>query len=220
MAALYIVLQTSDGTTTATVIACGLYKEDINSIGSDVNSMDTKIGIDICCKHALNILTKLFRQELMNVKVIVNIATSGDKTIAAWITEAIQEVGIDGLNEIQDRFIYVDELVVIEGCEIEKGYINKTLRVSVSVARNNNNVNSSTILSVGAVSVTGVGDKGDGTLSIRECQLADLGKCNQRNINKESSLIIDGYGDKYATSKQLQNKTETESDTIATDRLY
>ena len=63
-----------------------------------------------------------------------------------------------------------------------------------------------------------LGDKSDDTLSIRECQLADLGECSQININKESSLIIDGYGDKYATCKQLQNKTENESDT--TDRLY
>ena len=60
----------SDGTTTATVIACGLYEKDIKSIGCDINSMDTKICINICCKYALNILTKLFGQELMDVKVL------------------------------------------------------------------------------------------------------------------------------------------------------
>ena len=60
----------SDGTATVTVFARCLYKEGIKSIGSDVNTMDIKIGINICCKYVLNISTKLFCQELLNVHVL------------------------------------------------------------------------------------------------------------------------------------------------------
>ena len=46
-------------------------------------------------KYVLNVSTKLFRQELVDVDAIVyivHVASNGDKTIAALITEAIQEV--------------------------------------------------------------------------------------------------------------------------------
>ena len=35
--------------------------------------MDIKIGINICCKYVVNVLTKLFRQKLVDVDVIVYI---------------------------------------------------------------------------------------------------------------------------------------------------
>ena len=100
---------TSDGTTTTTAITPGVYEEGIKSIGSDINSIHIKSGINICYKYVLNILTNLFRQELMNMDAFVYIArnaSNGDKTIAALITEAIQEVSIDGLIEIKERLIY------------------------------------------------------------------------------------------------------------------
>ena len=139
----------SDGTT-ATGVTCGLYKEGMKSIGSGVNPMDFKISINTCCKYVLNILTKLFSQGLMNVHAIGYVArnvSNGDKTIAALITKAIQEVGIDALIKIESGFIYVDELVVIEGCEIEKGYTNKSFsplnRKNSLAASNNNRIDNS-----------------------------------------------------------------------------
>ena len=96
-------------TTPATIIARSRYREGIKSIGSAVNHIDITIGINTCCKYVLNIFTKLFRQELMDVDVMGYIPTNRDKTVAALLTEAIQEAGINRLNKIKKGFIYVDE---------------------------------------------------------------------------------------------------------------
>ena len=105
--------------------------------------MDFKISINTCCKYVLNILTKLFRQGLMNVHAIEYVArnaSNGDKTIAALITEAIQEVGSDALIKIESGFIYVDELVVIEGRQIKKGYTNRSFSMLKGVVEQNDRV--------------------------------------------------------------------------------
>ena len=116
--------------------------EGIKSIGFAANHMDITIGINTRCKYVLNIFTKLFCQELMDEDVKGYIPTNRDKTVAALLTEAIQEAGIDRLIKIKERFIYVDELIVIEGHKIKTGYINKVFLSSNhknnATASNNN----------------------------------------------------------------------------------
>ena len=67
-------IDTASDCIAATVIARRLNKEGIKSIGFGINPLDIKIGINICGKCLLNILTKPFRQELMDVDVIEYIA--------------------------------------------------------------------------------------------------------------------------------------------------
>ena len=63
------------------------------------------------------------------IRYIAHNASSrdSDRTFAALITE---EVGIDALNEIEEGFNCVGQLIVVEGCGFEKDHINEAFLTS------------------------------------------------------------------------------------------
>eukprot|EP00913_Durusdinium_trenchii_P022043 g20715.t1 len=94
-----------DGTTTATVLARAIFREGCKAVAAGMNPMDIKRGMD----HA--------------AKIVATIAANGDEQIGKMITEAFEKVGKDGTITVSDGKTMDHELEVVEGMQLDRGYI-------------------------------------------------------------------------------------------------
>ncbi|CAJ1407109.1 unnamed protein product [Effrenium voratum] len=114
-----------DGTTTATVLARAIFREGCKAVAAGMNPMDIKRGMD----HATKIVQKdLADQATMietpdKIKSVATIAANGDEQIGRLITEAFEKVGKDGTITVSDGKTMDHELEVVEGMQLDRGYI-------------------------------------------------------------------------------------------------
>ncbi|CAE7234724.1 CPN60-2 [Symbiodinium natans] len=114
-----------DGTTTATVLARAIFREGCKAVAAGMNPMDIKRGMD----HAAKIvLEDLASQATMietpdKIKSVATIAANGDEHIGKMITEAFEKVGKDGTITVSDGKTMDHELEVVEGMQLDRGYI-------------------------------------------------------------------------------------------------
>lgn len=114
-----------DGTTTATVLARAIFREGCKAVAAGMNPMDIKRGMDQAAKVVLEDLSK---QATMietpdKIKSVATIAANGDEQIGKLITEAFEKVGKDGTITVSDGKTMEHELEVVEGMQLDRGYI-------------------------------------------------------------------------------------------------
>jgi chaperonin GroEL len=117
--------QAGDGTTTATVLASFMYNEGFKAINSGVNPIELKRGMDKATTTILENLRELSRDVKTNeeIKQIATISSNNDTTIGTLIAEAMESVGKNGVIQVQESKTSETTLEVVEGMQIERGFI-------------------------------------------------------------------------------------------------
>lgn len=114
-----------DGTTTATVLAQAMLQEGLKSVIAGMNPMDIKRGIDKTVKMAVEALQKLSVpcEDSATIGQVGTISANGDEDIGRIIAKAMAEVGKEGVITVEEGSGLDNELDVVEGIQIDRGYL-------------------------------------------------------------------------------------------------
>jgi chaperonin GroEL len=112
-----------DGTTTATVLAQGLFREGIKNVTAGVNPMALKLGVEKAVGVVVEELKRLSKP--VKGKMIAQVGTisaNSDETIGNIIAEAMEKVGKDGVITVEESKTMETVLEVVEGMRFDRGY--------------------------------------------------------------------------------------------------
>src|SRR5207245_4851213 len=117
-----------DGTTTATVLAQGLFREGIKNVTAGANPMELKQGIETAVGVVVEELKKLSKP--VKGKMIAQVGTisaNDDETIGTIIAEAMEKVGKDGVITVEEAKTLETSLEVVEGMQFDRCYLSPDL---------------------------------------------------------------------------------------------
>jgi chaperonin GroEL len=117
--------EVGDGTTTAVVLAHAIYKGGLKNVVAGANPMDLKRGIE----RGVAAVVEQIRKKAVPAKSnreqeqIATISANGDRNIGKLISEAMAEVGVDGVITVEEAKSMQTELEVVEGMQWDRGYL-------------------------------------------------------------------------------------------------
>lgn len=114
-----------DGTTCATVLTQAILSEGCKSVAAGVNVMDLRSGIN---KAVDTVLSHLKSKAWMistpdEITQVATISANSEKEIGDLIAKAMEKVGKEGVITISDGNTLYNELEVVEGMKLARGYI-------------------------------------------------------------------------------------------------
>lgn len=114
-----------DGTTCATVLAQAILVEGCKSIAAGVNAMDLRTGINMAVDA---VVSNLKSRAVMistpeEITQVGTISANGEREIGELIARAMEKVGKEGVITVSDGNTLDNELEVVEGMKLARGYI-------------------------------------------------------------------------------------------------
>ncbi|MFN2530824.1 MAG: TCP-1/cpn60 chaperonin family protein, partial [Pyrinomonadaceae bacterium] len=114
-----------DGTTTATVLAQAIFREGVKNVAAGANPMQLQRGIqlatDLVVAELENMSKKVkSKEELMNVATV---SANNDRAIGQLISEAMEQVGRDGVVTVEESKTLSTEPEIVEGMQFDRGYL-------------------------------------------------------------------------------------------------
>src|ERR1700686_5313725 len=117
--------QAGDGTTTATILAHAIVREDATAVAAGMNPMDLKRGIDLAVEAVVADLQKNSKKVTSNQEIaqVGTISANGDAEIGQFLADAMKKVGNEGVITVEEAKSLETELEVVEGMQFDRGYI-------------------------------------------------------------------------------------------------
>ncbi|KAL7594765.1 chaperonin CPN60-2, mitochondrial [Lactuca sativa] len=114
-----------DGTTCATVLTRAIFSEGCKSVAAGVNAMDLRRGISMAVDSVVTNLKSRARMISTSDEItqVGTISANGEREIGELIAKAMERVGKEGVITIQDGKTLYNELEVVEGMKLDRGYI-------------------------------------------------------------------------------------------------
>jgi chaperonin GroEL len=114
-----------DGTTTATVLAQAIFRQGVKNVTAGANPMSMQRGIQIATDAIVAELQRVSKtvkdkEELMNV---ASVSANNDREIGRLISEAMEQVGKDGVVTVEEAKGLQTELEIVEGMQFDRGYL-------------------------------------------------------------------------------------------------
>src|SRR5918994_2031071 len=113
-----------DGTTTATVLAQAIFREGIKNVAAGANPMLLQRGIQTATESVVAELERM-SQQVKTKADLTNVATvsaNNDREIGQLISEAMEQVGKDGVVTVEESKTLQTELDIVEGMQFDRGY--------------------------------------------------------------------------------------------------
>ncbi len=114
-----------DGTTTATVLARGVFREGLRNIaaGSSPTAIRRGIekGVDAAIEHLYSIAKRVTSAD--EIAHVGSISANNDPEIGRLLSEAMQAVGNDGVITVEEGKTAETTYDVVEGMQFDKGYL-------------------------------------------------------------------------------------------------
>ncbi|KAH9619522.1 hypothetical protein KSS87_015010 [Heliosperma pusillum] len=114
-----------DGTTCATILTQAILVEGCKSIAAGVNAMDLRTGINMAVDA---VVSNLKSRAVMistpeEITQVGTISANGEREIGELIARAMEKVGKEGVITVADGNTLDNELEVVEGMKLARGYI-------------------------------------------------------------------------------------------------
>jgi chaperonin GroEL len=114
-----------DGTTTATVLAQAIFRQGVKNVTAGANPMSLQRGIQIATEAVVAELQRISRkvkskEDLLNV---ASVSANNDREIGKLISEAMEQVGKDGVVTVEEAKGLQTELEIVEGMQFDRGYL-------------------------------------------------------------------------------------------------
>ncbi|XP_034834297.1 63 kDa chaperonin, mitochondrial-like [Maniola hyperantus] len=117
--------EAGDGTTTATILARAIAREGFDSISKGANPIEIRKGIMLAVATVTEELKKISKpvKTSEEIEQVATVSANGDNSIGKLIATAMNRVGKDGVVTVKDGKTMDDELEIIDGMKIERGYV-------------------------------------------------------------------------------------------------
>ncbi|XP_027366767.1 chaperonin CPN60-2, mitochondrial-like isoform X3 [Abrus precatorius] len=114
-----------DGTTCATVLTRAIFTEGCKSVAAGMNAMDLRRGITMAVDAVVTNLKSRARMISTSEEIaqVGTISANGEREIGELIAKAMEKVGKEGVITIADGKTLHNELEVVEGMKLDRGYI-------------------------------------------------------------------------------------------------
>jgi chaperonin GroEL len=114
-----------DGTTTAVILAEAIFREGLKNVAAGANPTALKRGIDAAVnaavKHIQELAVKVKGRE--DIAKVGTISANGNREVGEMLADALEQVGPDGVIEIEEGKSLNIEKEVVEGMQFDKGYL-------------------------------------------------------------------------------------------------
>ena len=117
--------EAGDGTTTATVLTQAFYEHGLRMISAGEDSVNLRKGMEKAVDDLVEIL-KSNAKPIENKKELSQIALiscNNEIETAKLITEAVDNVGVDGSILVEEAKGYRSDLIIVEGVQVDRGYL-------------------------------------------------------------------------------------------------
>lgn len=114
-----------DGTTCATVLTRSIFTEGCKTVAAGTNAMDLRRGINLATEAVVEHLKSRAKMISTSEEIaqVGTISANGDREIGDLIARAMEKVGKDGVITVADGKTLYNELEIVEGMKLDRGYI-------------------------------------------------------------------------------------------------